>query len=98
MKKTYSKDEALVSVLEILDAVTAGETITVTDGGVPFAEIRPTLPHPPRSGPGSDQKMQLHLEELRSRGVLKTGYGTRGDFRAVARVPGALDRFLKERD
>ena len=37
------------------------------------------------------------VAELRARGILVGGHGPRETLRAVAHVPGALDRFLAQR-
>ena len=98
MRIVYSTDEVRENLAEVLEAVAAGESITGTDQGVPVAEIRP-LPEErwkPYVKNGDD--LEEHLEELRRRGVLKAAYGPRGEFKAVAHVPGALERFLKERE
>ncbi|MDE2786502.1 MAG: hypothetical protein OXL37_07555 [Chloroflexota bacterium] len=38
------------------------------------------------------------MAELRARGIISGGEGPRGSLRAIAHVPGALERFLKRRD
>lgn len=97
MKIIYTMDEVRDNLSEILEAVSAGESITIIDGDVPVAEIRPLPEERRKPYPKNDDKLEQHLEEMRRRGVLQRGYGPRGDFKPIARVPGALERFLKER-
>ena len=42
--------------------------------------------------------LEEHLAELREQGILIKGDGIRGSLRTVAYIPGALERFLAERD
>jgi len=63
--------------------------VTVTYQGVPVAEIRPLE----RSG-GTSARM----EWLRSRGVLSAPQHGRRKLDVVARRPGALGRFLDDRN
>ena len=98
MKIIYTTEEVLVKLPEILKAVSAGERITVTEQDVPVAEIRPLPKERREPYPNSADKLEQHLEELRRRGVLQPGYGPKGEFKPVATVPGALERFLKERE
>ena len=98
MKIIYTTEEILSKLPEILKAVTAGESITVTDQGVPVAEIRP-LPEGRREPyPNSTDKLDQHMEEMRRRGVLGPSNGPRKEFRATEHKPGALERFLAERE
>ena len=43
-------------------------------------------------------KLEERLAELRAQGILTEGDGPKGTLRPVARVPGALERFLSERE
>ena len=43
-------------------------------------------------------KLEERLAELRAQGILTGGDGPKGTLRPVARVPGALERFLSERE
>lgn len=97
MKIIYTTDEVRDNLSEILDAISAGERITVTYNDVPVAEIRP-LPEERREPyPNGSDKLEQHMEEMRRRGVLQPAKGPRGEFKPIATVPGALERFLKER-
>jgi len=68
--------------------VREGRTITVTYQGEPVAEIRPL----DRAG-----GTRARMEWLRRRGALKDASG-RSTLAPLARRPGALDRFLADRD
>ena len=97
MKIIYTTDEVLTNLQEILEAIRAGERITVTDQGVPVAEIRP-LPEERREPySNSTDKLEQHIEELRRRGVLQPAKEPRQTIKPGPHVPGALERFLKER-
>ena len=98
MKIIYTTDEVLSSLPEILDAIRAGEKITVTDQDMPVAEIRPLPEERRKPYSNSRDKLEQHMEEMRRRGVLGPPVGPRRDFKPGAHVPGALERFLTERD
>ena len=87
---TYSTYEAKARFSEVLRQVRAGETVTVTYRGDPVAEIRPIPPE--------EDAFEARLDELERRGVLVPPTGPMKPLRAVARVPGALERFLADRD
>ena len=97
MKIIYTTDEVRNNLSEILEAVSAGESITVICDGVPVAEIRPLPEERRKPYPEGGDKLERHLEEMRRRGVLQPAKGPRKDFKPIATVPGALERFLKER-
>jgi prevent-host-death family protein len=92
MKKTYSTYEAKARLSEILRQVREkGETITVTYNGDPIAEIRPI----PRDG---ETPLVKRIRDLEQRGVIVRSVAAQGRLRPLVRKPGALDRFLEERD
>ena len=97
MKIIYTAEEFQAELPEILKAVSAGESITLTEHGVPVAEIRP-LPEERRKpySNGTD-RLEQHLEEMRRRGVLQPAKKPRRPFKPGQHIPGALERFLKER-
>ena len=97
MKVIYTTEEVLAKLPEILKAVSAGERITVTEQDVPVAEIRPLPKERREPYPNSGDKLEQHLEEMRRRGVLQPAQDPRREFKPVATVPGALERFLKSR-
>ena len=97
MKIIYTTDEVLTHLQEILEAIRAGERITVTDQGVPVAEIRPLPEERRQPYSNSTDKLEQHMEELRRRGVLQPAKEPRQTIKPGPHVSGALERFLKER-
>ena len=89
MAITYSTYEAKARFSEVLRQVRAGETVTVTYRGEPVAEIHPIQPKP--------KTIEDRLDELERRGELVRKKGPRKPPRAIAHVPGALERFLADR-
>ena len=87
---TYSTYEAKARFSEVLRLVLSGTPVTVTRRGVPIAEIRPIEKSP--------QTMTERLDELERRGVLVRPRAPRKPLLATARRPGALTRFLAERN
>ena len=98
MKIIYSTEEVHEQLPEILKAVSEGESITVTDRGVPVAEIRPLSEERRKPYAESGNKLEQHLEEMRRRGVLGPTSSPRKEFKATEHIPGALERFLAERE
>ena len=52
----------------------------------------------PTNTPDEASELDKRLAELRAQGIVSGGDGPRETLRPVARVPGALERFLKARD
>lgn len=90
MDLIYSTYEAKARFSELLRHVREGRTATISYRGEPVAEVRPIEKAP--------QTIEERLEELRRRGVLQSPSGPRREFKPVAHVPGALQRFLAERE
>ena len=90
MTLTYSTYEAKARFSEVLRQVRAGETVTVTYRGEPVAEIQPIRAEP--------DAFEARIADLERRGVLVPPTGPMKPLRAIAHVPGALDRFLADRD
>jgi prevent-host-death family protein len=86
---TFSTYDAKARFSEVMRRVREGRTVTVTYHGEPVAEIRPL---------GQTGGTAARLEWLRSRGALEGPQARERGFTAVARRPGALERFLAERD
>ena len=74
-----------------------GGSITITEQGIPVAEIRP-LPKDRREpySNGTDE-LEQHIEEMCRRGVLQLTKEPRQPFKPGPHIPGALDRFLEQR-
>ena len=98
MKIIYTTDEVRHNLSEILEAINAGESVTVTDNNMPVAEIRPLPENRRQPYPNSNDKLEQHMEEMRRRGVLGPDRGPRIPFKPGPHVPGALERFLAERE
>lgn len=64
MMATASISEAKAKLSALLDRVKAGETVTITDRGVPVAQLAP-LPS------GSDVDWDARLERLERKGVIR---------------------------
>lgn len=88
-RDTYSTYEAKARFSEVLRLVREGRTVTVTYQGEPVAEIRPL----DRTG-GTAARM----EWLRSRGALTAPESRTRELDTLASRPGALRRFLDDRN
>lgn len=90
MVPTYSTYEAKARFSEIIRLVREGRTAQVSWRGKPVAEIRPI--------PQAAKSFEEHLAELERRGVIVPSSQPPGPIRPVARRPGALQRFLADRN
>lgn len=95
MRDTYSLYETKAKLSAIIRRVRGGHRVVVTLHGHPVAEIRPIEP----TGTGLAQRMA----ELAERGILvrpddEEEGPPRARRRVVVRRPGALGRFLADRD
>lgn len=90
MKDEYSTYEAKAKLSEILRRVEKGKTVVVTRRGEPIAEIRPI-----RSVPAT---LERRLQDLAERGVLVRSGRRPRTLQPLTRKPGALRRFLEERE
>jgi prevent-host-death family protein len=93
MNRTYSLYEAKAKLSEIIRAVRErGDTATITYHGEAVAEIRPMKPL-------ADQTLMDRIAELEARGILQPATNPNATWsNGVASVPGALERFLADRD
>ncbi len=90
MSLVYSTYEAKARFSEVIRQVREGKVVTVSYRGEPVAEIRAIQPEP--------QTLEVHLVELERRGVIVPSGQPKGSLRALARRPGALKRFLDDRN
>ena len=90
MKDTYSLYEAKAKLSAIMRMVREGHSVTVTVHGEPVAEIRPV---PPRA-----TGMEARIAHLRATGELTQRNESVHFLRPIARRPGALARFLADRN
>jgi prevent-host-death family protein len=84
----YSTYEAKARFAEVLKKVREGRTVTITYHGEPVAELRPY-----RKAEGIGER----VSRLREQGRIYGG-GAPGKLTALEKRPGALDRFLEERE
>lgn len=89
MARTYSTSELKTRFGEVMRRVRAGERVVVTSRGKEVAEIRAIE----QRGSVEDR-----VRRLAERGIVVPAGGKRGPWKPVARRPGALQRFLAERD
>ena len=90
MSLVYSTYDAKARFSEVLRHVRAGRTVTVLHRGKPVAEIR-AIPTDPKT-------IDERLEDLERRGVLVRSGRAPSLLAPVANRPGALKRFLGERN
>ena len=116
---TYSAHEAKARFAEMLRHVREGETVTVSYGGEPVAEVRPLTERggtPGPQGSAADRSETVvgklvrelenrdpgktpeqRLQDVIRRGIVVPSSQPDRPLKPVARVPGALARFLAER-
>jgi len=90
MRDTYSLYEAKAKLSAIVRRVREGHRVTVTLRGEPVAEIRPIAK--------AETGFEARFKDLEARGIISPATGSIETLRPVARRPGALQRFLDERD
>lgn len=90
MTETYSTYEAKAKLSEILRKVESGRTVRISRHGKAIAEIRPVRREP--------ADLAQRIEELTARGALVPAADKRRALVPVARRPGALQRFLSDRN
>ena len=91
MALIYSTYEAKARFSEVIRHVREGRTVMVSYRGEPVAEIR-AIQHP------RQQTIEERLDDLRRRGILVRSGASKQTLQPVARRPGALARFLAERN
>lgn len=90
MPDVYSTYEAKSRFSEIIRRVRSGERVIVAYRGEEVAEIRPV--EPPAEG------LEARLVELRRKGLLVPSKQGKSRLEALAKRPGALQRFLRSRE
>lgn len=90
MSDAYSTYEAKARFSEVIRKVRQGRRVLVTYHGEPVAEISPVAPRA--------KGLHARLDHLRSTGALLPATGRIEDMKRVARRPGAVKRFLDDRD
>ena len=89
MGNTYSLYEAKAKLSAIVKKVREGQSVIVTLRGEPVVEIRP-IPH----ATGLEPRMKA----LTDRGILVRRENPTPSLKQVVRKPGALERFLEDRE
>ena len=89
MSRPYPVHEAKARLSQILREVQHGATVTITDRGRPVAHV---------TGIPESDDIAARLDRLAREGALVRGNGTLDALRPVARRPGALRRFLRDRE
>lgn len=93
MKRVYSLYEAKAKLSEIIRQVRERrQSVTVSYRGRPVAEIRPIDERADATA------LERRLGELAARGAISPPTDRAVELRAIAKRPGALARFLEERD
>ena len=95
MPREYSLYEAKAKLSALVRQVREGQTIVITVHGEPAAELRPI------EKVSGKQTNEQRYQELRESGVITAARMSPRDPRAWPvgkRAPGALKRFLEERD
>ena len=90
MSLVYSTYEAKARFSEIIREVRAGNVVTVSYRGEPVAEIRAIRREP--------QTLEARLDGLERRGIIAPSGRRKAVRTTLARRPGALKRFLDERN
>lgn len=90
MNPVYSTYEAKARFSEVMRLVREGTPVTVTYRGDPVAEIRPIEPAAP--------SIEEHFAALERRGIVIPAEDPRSPLEVGPPSPGALARFLTDRD
>ena len=90
MRDTYSLYEAKAKLSAIVRRVREGHTVVVTVHGEPAVAMRPLTP--------ATGNLAARLEALAERGLLLEAAAPRRRLRPGRAKPGALRRFLDDRD
>ncbi len=90
MRDTYSLYEAKAKLSAIVRQVREGHPVVITVHGEPAVQIRAVA--------AEQQGIGAKLDQMAERGVLVRSDQPRRQLRPVSRRPGALERFLADRD
>lgn len=86
----YSTYEAKARFSELMRKVRRGESVVITYRGADVAELKPIEK--------KEQTLEERLDELRRQGILSGPAKRKWNWKPIAHKPGALKRFLEERD
>ena len=87
---TLSTYEAKARFSEVMRLVREGRTVHISYHGRPVAEIRPIE--------WKKKTLEEHLDELERRGIVSPARNRNAPLEPIAHRPGALKRFLDERE
>ena len=90
MNLTFSTYEAKARFSEVMRLVREGRTVRISYHGNPVAEIRPIE--------GKKKSVEEHFADLERRGIVSPARDPNAPLEPIAHRPGALQRFLDERD
>lgn len=90
MALTVSTYEAKSHFAELLRRVQRGARVVITHRGRPVAELRPIEPE--------SETLETRIDELQAAGILSRPLGVARPLVALAAKPGALRRFIEERE
>ena len=90
MNLTLSTYEAKARFSEVMRLVREGRTVHISYHGKPVAEIRPIE--------GKKKTLEEHLDDLERRGIVSPARNPNAPLEPIAHRPGALQRFLDERE
>ncbi|MXZ61869.1 MAG: type II toxin-antitoxin system prevent-host-death family antitoxin [Acidobacteria bacterium] len=91
MNLTLSTYEAKARFSEVIRLVREGRTVHISYHGKPVAEIRPIQEERKKT-------LEEHLDDLERQGVVSPAKDPNAPIEPIAHRPGALQRFLDERD
>lgn len=91
MTDTYSIYEAKARLSEIIRAIKRNRRVTITERGVPVAEVVPY-------GSSQAPSFETRIAQLESTGNLAPARRGVEAIGPIARRPGGLERFLAERE
>lgn len=86
---TYSTYEAKARFSELLRKVRGGRSVTITYHGEPVAELRPIA---------AADSAETRIDRLEDRGLVTASPAVRSELAPIVSRPGALGRFLSDRD
>jgi len=89
-EETYSVYEAKAKLSQILRKVMRNKRVVITHRGVPVAEVVPIEKEP--------ESLEDRMKRLEREGILGKPRGPIENFKTYVPRPGALERFLRERE
>lgn len=86
--RSYSVYQAKAKLSEIIRLVKHRQFVTITERGAPVAQV----------GPIPETSFEERLRAMTERGEIIPPTQTPARIRPIKRIPGALERFLKDRE